>query len=787
MPNNFDDILKFCTPARWWGEKWREGLYLGNGKMGANVYGGASEEKILFNEATLSWRGRTTVVPDVSDRIEETKRKIDDGDFLGAQNVIPSALKQKNFRPQAAYPLPLCELNMLFDQNDVTGNFERKLDMAKGEVTVSYNVGDTRYKRCSFVSRADNLFAYRITKQGNGTVSVRLSFRLMHRVNSHTYEGLCDIPEGTSVKYDRQNMCFAARNDDNGTDFGAVAKLHILGGSVRAEEDYVDVLHAQSVLILVKVFASGSREREWSNLKLQLDSCKDGYEKLFKAHAALHSKLYGTASLQLGKAENVNVENLLLQVDSGVLPPQLVARMYRFARYLTVSGIPEEGFMGPCGLWNGCYKPYRAFVSAGGELEMSLLHRLQGNMMGGFERSFEYFWNNLGDYRNNAQRIFGCRGIVVPVVAAPYTGRLGSTDIFAIHFSGCAAWIANLYYKYAKYSSNTKFLKNRLIPFMKEVAQFYEDFISHTDSGLEMSPSALPMRIADGWGITDRPFVAKNSALELALAKDLLTNLVEACKANNVKGRLAVWQKLLEGFPDKQIASDGTFREFVNSLISADYTGISNGTLYPVYFGEEISFLSDDETKNHYILTADKKRGNPAQQNSFNMTVLAAVYARLGESGKANESLTNAVRGCVMNNLVFVDKDWRGMGVCGSGVWTPVQLNVNMTFAHAVQQMLMYSCGNTLSVFPALPEAWGSASFDGFLTENGVEAAAFFDSYKKTLRVTLECKKDTDIHIYLPDFIKKLTKSSLPFKPQGNNFELTVPAGKKVELLYKTK
>ena len=53
MPNNFDDILKFCTPARWWGEKWREGLYLGNGKMGANVYGGASEEKILFNEATF--------------------------------------------------------------------------------------------------------------------------------------------------------------------------------------------------------------------------------------------------------------------------------------------------------------------------------------------------------------------------------------------------------------------------------------------------------------------------------------------------------------------------------------------------------------------------------------------------------------------------------------------------------------------------------------------------------------------------------------------------------------
>ena len=260
MPNKFADILKFSTPARWWGEKWREGLYLGNGKMGSNVYGGASEEKILFNDATLFWRGRTTVVPDVSDRIEETKRKIEEGDFLGAQNVIGSALKQKNFRPQAAYPLPLCELDLLFDQEDVTRNFRRVLDMENGEATVTYDVGDTHYKRCAFVSRADNLFAYRITKQGNGTINVKLSLQLMHRVNSHTYEGLCDLPEGVSVSYDRQFMCFAARNDDNGFDYGAVARLHVLGGSVRAESDCVKITHAIRAGACQSFFGSLSRK-----------------------------------------------------------------------------------------------------------------------------------------------------------------------------------------------------------------------------------------------------------------------------------------------------------------------------------------------------------------------------------------------------------------------------------------------------------------------------------------------------------------------------------------------
>ncbi len=93
----FSNVLRFCTPARWWGEKWREGLYLGNGKIGANVYGGASEEKILINDASLDWMGRTTVVPDVSVKIKDVRKLIDNGSFMDAQSVLPTALEQKTF------------------------------------------------------------------------------------------------------------------------------------------------------------------------------------------------------------------------------------------------------------------------------------------------------------------------------------------------------------------------------------------------------------------------------------------------------------------------------------------------------------------------------------------------------------------------------------------------------------------------------------------------------------------------------------------------------------------
>lgn len=235
-----------------------------------------------------------------------------------------------------------------------------------------------------------------------------------------------------------------------------------------------------------------------------------------------------------------------------------------------------------------------------------------------------------------------------------------------------------------------------------------------------------------------------------------------------------------------QLASDGTFKEFVNSIISVDYTGISNGTLYNAYFGDEVNVLSDEETKEHYLLTADKKRAEPSSQNSYNMTVLGSVYARLGEGDKANLCLTNAVRGCAINNLVFVDKDWRGMGICGSGVWTPIQLHANMVFANAVQQMLMYSKGNDLVLLPALPTEWKTVSFEDFLAENGVSVSLNLDGEKGLLVIRMESKKETAVNLTLPEGAKKLLKTNLAQKPDGKQqFKVTLPANKTIELQYK--
>lgn len=759
MAKKNSDILKFCTPAGWWGEKWREGLFAGNGKIGANVYGGIANEKILVNDSSLSWLGRINVVPDIAEKMDDVRKKLENDDFKGAQKVLPNALRQKNYRSRPEYSLPLCKINADFAVSGIPTDYSRSIDMSSGEVRVEYRVGTTKFLRQLFVSRENGLVVYQITKQGSAPVNVDLSLCLMDKGGTNDAD-VVSLPDDAVSEYDKQYMYFSARNFEDGKDFGLVARVINTGGMLRYESNCLKVLNASSVLILARTFTATSHEKQWIKLHDQLEVVRDGYDKLLKGHAHLHSRLYSSVQLDMSNGEECNIEQLLLQANEGQFPPALAEKLYKYGRYLWVSGSAEGQLFSPIGLWNGNYKPYRAIRCFSGEMQMIYLPCLQGKLDVDIEQTFKRHENNLNDYQNNAMRLFGCHGIVVPVVFAPKTGRIGSTDTFAVYFTGCAGWLANFYYKFAVYTQNYKFIKSHLLPFMKEVAIFYSEFFQQKDGVLVSSPSALPMRVGDAEKIMDkRPVVAQNSALDFAIARDFYENLIEISKLLSVnKSELPKWEKMLELIPRQQLNSDGIFKEFINCAVSNDYTGISTGTLYGAYFGDQVNFLSDDDEKDDYLRTAERKMKEAFAQNSFSTSVLANVFARLENTHHTIACLENLVKGSMMSNLAFVDKDWRGMGICGSGESCPVQLHTNMAVMNAVQQMLMYSHGNVIKILPCIPYEWNVA-FSGMMAENGTEVSCRTDTEKSQLVVTLRNKRDAVADLYLPNTVKKLVKS----------------------------
>ena len=759
MAKKSSDVLRFCTPANWWGERWREGLFAGNGKIGANVYGGIANEKILVNDSSLGWLGRVNVLPDVAEMMDEVKKRLENDDFKGAQKVLPNALKQKNYRPQTEYSLPLCKISADFTIEGIPADYSRSVEMKTGEVKVEYRVGTTKFLRQLFVSRENGLVIYQISKQGSAPINVDLSLSLMDKGGtSDSYE--VSLPDDALSEYDKQYMYFSARNFEDGKDFGLVARIINTGGMLRYQKDCVKVTNASQLMIIAKTFTAASHEKQWIKIHDQLEVVRDTYDKMLKAHQQLHSKLYSSVQLDMSDGKDVNVEQLLLDAKQGRFPPLLAEKLYKYGRYLWVSGSAEGQLFSPIGLWNGNYKPYRSARCFNGEMQMIYLPCLQGRLDVDIEQTFKRHENNLNDYRNNAMRLFGCHGIVVPVVFAPKTGRLGTTDVYAVNFTGCAGWLANFYCKFAVYTQNYKFIKSRLMPFMREVDIFYSEFFQQKNGVLVSSPSALPMRVGDAEKLMKkRPVVAENSALDFAIARDFYENLIEVSKLLSInQSDIAGWEKMLRLIPHQQLNSDGIFKEFVNCAVSNDYTGISTGTVYGAYFGDQINFLSNDDEKDDYMRTAERKMREAFSQNSFSTSILANVFARLEDKHHALLCLENLVNGSMMPNLAFVDKDWRGMGICGSGDSCPVQLHTNMSVTNAVQQMLMYSHGNVIKVLPCIPDDW-NVSFSGMMSENGTEVSCAVDVEKSQLVVTLKNRRDAVVDLYLPNAVKKLIKS----------------------------
>ena len=223
------NALKFTMPAGWWGSTWREAIPVGNGVIGAAVYGGAANDVIMITHSDSWWQGGVGVLQDVADKLPAVRKKVDEGDVREAEDVLKNALIAKNYRPTLSYPLPLCDFHVDMRLDRAAKEYGRVLNMENGETSVSFKDGATRYDRSMFVSRAQNMIVYEITRTGGKAIDVKLSLDLHDRFNVRTPDAVSKLPDGLNIKYEKYFMLFSARSD-SGADFGAVGFINHYGG-----------------------------------------------------------------------------------------------------------------------------------------------------------------------------------------------------------------------------------------------------------------------------------------------------------------------------------------------------------------------------------------------------------------------------------------------------------------------------------------------------------------------------------------------------------------------------
>ncbi|MFB5066375.1 MAG: glycoside hydrolase N-terminal domain-containing protein [Candidatus Wallacebacter cryptica] len=782
MSQNNKNKLVMRYPTSWWSNPWREALPSGNGKIGAAVYGGIHRETVLINHNQLWHGGKKDLLPDVSGTLHTVRSLMEQKRYHEANWVLADALKEHGYDTRMAKPLPLG--NLLLNTEIRTGftNYRRVLDMETGEVTVSWQEEDKQFNRKLFVSRADDLIVCRIQGSAlNSTLTLTL-----HQQDSADKRRL----EESMLQYaDGHYLYYAAKHPDE-TDFGAVARIITKDGEIEAEQGRLIISGASEVLILVKVFVYEQHQDAWQRLSSELAAENRTYDELLAAHCELHTPLFNSVKLSLADSGDKTNEELLLDAYDGELAPELAEKMWAYGRYLFISSTDESSYpMHMYGLWVGSYRAVWSHFMANENIQMIYWHALSGGLAHLVPPMFAYYEGLMDDFRENARKLFGCRGIFIPAGTTPLTGLPSQVVPVILNWTGAAGWLSQHFYQYWLYTGDDDFLKNKVLPFMREAALFYEDFlVEGVDGYLQLYPSVSPENTPSNYVTPEARTLGHpmpstiNATMEFAIVKELLANLIEGSKYAGMYGEeRGKWEELLSKIPPYQINEDGAVKEWMHPDFDDNYNHRHLSHLYPLFPGQEVTPEKDPDLYDAFV-EALKQRlvVGISAQTGWSLAHMANLYARLGDGENALTCLELLSRSCLINNFYTLHNDWRNMGITLQMPSAPIQLDANLGWTSAVQEMLLYVSPELIRVLPACPTKWQRGRVEDFRFCTG-QISFSWDRPNLSFTAEITAERETDVTIRLPDGFGEYkiacTDGTVERLENSSYWQLRLPAG----------
>ncbi len=794
--------LTMITPS----EQWREALPSGNGMIGALVYGSISEESVLFNHNQLWYGGNIDEVPDMSAELPVVRKLMLEGKYFEANDYYRNKFREKGFAGKNAVYHPAFDLLIRTETEHLFQDYSRTLDFESGEVAVNWRDGDTRYLRKLFVSIPDDLSVMSITADKANAISGSVTLDIHDLKDALAQDGSYYDPGlGHKTIVDGDFIEFRGDGSDGG-EFGGVLRVVVKGavgtgstnenlrGQRGRNAESISYKNADEVLLIVGFYANEPGDVAIPRLKNELARIEGGYGDLFARHKPLHHKKFNSMGISLKQAGNRDSSNehLLLDAYQGEASPELIEKLFDYGRYLLISSSREGGQPANLqGIWNGDYRPpWSSLYGINENLQITYWQAIPGNMKESIMAFFDYFDAHLDEFRYNAKQLWGCDGIYIPPFMSPESGIMRHTASHVVNWTDAAGWLASYYYDYYLVTGNEEFLRNRAIPFMKEVALFYEDFIVKDENGKNMffpsqSPENQPPDMIKRDPITGRESGVKvqiNSTIAVAISKEVMTNLVEACELLGVEqAGVKRWKQVLAAMPEYQVNEDGAMREWLHPDFKDNYHHRHISHIYPVFPGHEVTAESNPEIYEACRVAIEKRLTvGLGSQTGWSLAHNANIYARMGDGDGALDTLNILARCCLGQNFFTYHNDWRKMGATLDFTWgrtAPFQMDANFGISAAVIEMLCGSSSDVLKILPALPIGWDAGTFHGVLTRVGARTSVNWDMEKKMLEVSLVAERDSSFDLKFPGEVAELRCSQpklIKASRYGKNYRAVV-------------